>query len=400
MAPNGTGLVQIVTSTTQLGVAATAATLITNGAGALTVTTGGAANLVLSTNSGTNSGTITVTQGASANIVLLPNGTGQVLVGSTTAGILNIQGTATSGTATLTTNVTTGIVNAFTGVTTGTLNLATGGASTTNIGGTASTVNIGTTTGNSILEIRGNATTGTATIRTNTGATTAAVFNTVATTGNIFGVATTIAVGTSAAAASTLTFGPAITGNTLKIAGTAAGTINLTTDVTTGAVSVFSSLTTATMTIGSANGGRVAIAFNQASTSTTTGALTVAGGVGISGALNATTKSFIIDHPTKPGKLLRHGSLEGPEFGVYVRGKLSNSRIIELPEYWTGLVDADSITVDLTPIGKFQKLYVEKIEGNRVYIDNDTMFGGNVSCFYTVWAARKDVDPLEVEGDE
>jgi hypothetical protein len=56
-----------------------------------------------------------------------------------------------------------------------------------------------------------------------------------------------------------------------------------------------------------------------------------------------------------------------------------------------------TITVDLTPIGKFQKLYVEKIEGNKIYVDNDTVFGGNITCFYTVWAERKDIDKLNVE---
>jgi len=35
---------------------------------------------------------------------------------------------------------------------------------------------------------------------------------------------------------------------------------------------------------------------------------------------------------------LRYGSLEGPENGVYVRGK-ANQTTIELPDYWTGLVD-------------------------------------------------------------
>ena len=41
----------------------------------------------------------------------------------------------------------------------------------------------------------------------------------------------------------------------------------------------------------------------------------------VNGALAATSKSFVIDHPTKEGYKLRYGSLEGPEHGVYVRGK-------------------------------------------------------------------------------
>jgi len=116
------------------------------------------------------------------------------------------------------------------------------------------------------------------------------------------------------------------------------------------------------------------------------------GNVDVTGLLTATQKSFTIDHPTKPNMKLRYGSLEGPENGVYVRGKLNGS-VIELPEYWTGLVHEDTITVSLTPIGSHQNLYVEKIENNKVYVGSD----GDINCFYTVYGERKDVDKLTVE---
>jgi hypothetical protein len=111
----------------------------------------------------------------------------------------------------------------------------------------------------------------------------------------------------------------------------------------------------------------------------------------VNGAFAATTKSFLIDHPTKPGMKLRYGSLEGPENGVYVRGRLTGNKI-ELPEYWTKLVDPTSITVNLTAIGQSQDLYVEDIVNNVVYVG-----GKNVNCFYTVFAERIDVEKLEVE---
>ncbi len=115
----------------------------------------------------------------------------------------------------------------------------------------------------------------------------------------------------------------------------------------------------------------------------------------VNGSFAATTKSFVIDHPTKPGMQLRYGSLEGPENGVYVRGKLSGSSTIELPEYWTKLVDEETITVNLTPIGKHQNLYVKSISNNVITI------GGcrDINCFYTVFGERKDVDKLQVELD-
>jgi hypothetical protein len=118
----------------------------------------------------------------------------------------------------------------------------------------------------------------------------------------------------------------------------------------------------------------------------------------VNGSFAATSKSFLIPHPTKEGKKLRHGSLEGPEHGVYVRGKI-NGTVIELPEYWTALVDPDSITVQLTAIGKGQKLYVEDIRDNKVYIGNDGVFSGVPNCFYLIQAERVDIEKMDVEID-
>ena len=109
----------------------------------------------------------------------------------------------------------------------------------------------------------------------------------------------------------------------------------------------------------------------------------------VNGTLGAVSKSFAIPHPTKEDHQLVYGSLEGPEHGVYVRGKATD--VIELPDYWSELVDEDTITVQLTPIGRHD-FWVEKIENNRVYI-------GGGQCFYFIQAMRKDIAPLEVEVD-
>ena len=115
----------------------------------------------------------------------------------------------------------------------------------------------------------------------------------------------------------------------------------------------------------------------------------------IVGDFSATSKSFVITHPTKPGKTLRHGSLEGPEHGVYIRGKLVDGETIELPDYWIGLVDEDTLTVQLTPSGRFQRLYVDNISNSTVTIANED--DGPIDCFYFIQAERKDVDKLVVE---
>jgi len=107
-------------------------------------------------------------------------------------------------------------------------------------------------------------------------------------------------------------------------------------------------------------------------------------------------KEFDIPHPTKPNHRLSHACLEGPEIGVYYRGKLINDNIIILPDYWKGLVDPESITVQLTPHGVYQELYVKEIQwGSRVIVTNNS--GGPINCSYTIFGKRKDVPDLEVE---
>ena len=115
----------------------------------------------------------------------------------------------------------------------------------------------------------------------------------------------------------------------------------------------------------------------------------------ILGEISATNKSFVINHPTKSGMKLRYGSLEGPENGVYVRGELKNSNIIEVPDHWVGLVHEDSYTVHLTPIGRYAQLYVEKIENYNVYVADNNM--NQIHCYYNVWAERKDIPKLITE---
>ena len=98
-------------------------------------------------------------------------------------------------------------------------------------------------------------------------------------------------------------------------------------------------------------------------------------------------KSFDIPHATQPGKRIRHVCAEGPEAGIYVRGRLTGKNTINLPDYWEGLVDPDSITVTLTQIGSSQDLIVESIDwGKVVKIRSGT--ASNIDCFYEVWVAR------------
>ena len=103
--------------------------------------------------------------------------------------------------------------------------------------------------------------------------------------------------------------------------------------------------------------------------------------------LRASKKTFDIKHPNKPNHRLRHACVEGPEAAVYIRGRLNNSNIIELPDYWNGLIDPETITINLTQIGHSQDLIIEKIEwGRRIIIKSGN--GTSINCFYHVWADR------------
>lgn len=98
-------------------------------------------------------------------------------------------------------------------------------------------------------------------------------------------------------------------------------------------------------------------------------------------------KGFDIQHPNKKNHRLRHICVEGPESAIYFRGKLVDNNIIEIPDYWNGLVDLETITVNLTQIGYSQDLVIEKIEwGKRIIIKSGN--GSNINCYYQVWADR------------
>lgn len=149
--------------------------------------------------------------------------------------------------------------------------------------------------------------------------------------------------------------------------------------------------------------GTVCIPATVSSTNTTTGALIVAGGVGIAGALNATTKSFDIVHPTDSTKRLRYGSLESPYYGIRLTGRdkvINGISIVQLPNYIKDLVHSQDVNVQLTNINHTTTLFVKSVD-----LDNDKFTVGSDSTvdiqeyefYWTFTAERKDVDKLEVE---
>ena len=112
-------------------------------------------------------------------------------------------------------------------------------------------------------------------------------------------------------------------------------------------------------------------------------------------AADASPKPFDIKHPSKEGYRLRYACIEGPEVGVYCRGRVRGEKIIKLPDYWKDLVDIESISVQLQPIGAHQDVIIKRWDDQFIYLQ--AQGGMPVNCFYHVYAARKDVNPLYVE---
>ena len=124
--------------------------------------------------------------------------------------------------------------------------------------------------------------------------------------------------------------------------------------------------------------------------------------IDFNGNLRATTKSFDIEHPTKPGKRLVYGVLEGPEHGVYHRGTAEGKGLlkIELPEYWHKLVGED-YSIQLTPWGNYAVHIVEKTENYFIIQLSGNFISQkfkNIKVDYIIHGSRTDA-PLEIEQD-
>ena len=108
-------------------------------------------------------------------------------------------------------------------------------------------------------------------------------------------------------------------------------------------------------------------------------------------------KLFDMEHPSPEmkGYRLAHACIEGPEVGVYYRGRLRNKTEIDLPSYWKDLVHAESISVQLQPIGAPQDIIIKRWDDEKIYLQARGPIP--IDCFYHVYAERKDINALVVE---
>jgi len=103
------------------------------------------------------------------------------------------------------------------------------------------------------------------------------------------------------------------------------------------------------------------------------------------------SKTFVIDHPINKDKYLVHACLEGPEAGVYYRGKghitNNDSTTINLPNYVSKL--AYDFTIQITPIydGKVKTYNAGEIENNQF-----SVYGENGYFHWIVYGTRNEIN--------
>lgn len=106
--------------------------------------------------------------------------------------------------------------------------------------------------------------------------------------------------------------------------------------------------------------------------------------------------NFDIKHPTKDGWRVRYVCTEGPTADVCIKGTLKNKNIIELPDYWEGLVDSETINVILTSINQHQKLFYNISKcGTKIKVFSNS--NSPINCYYKIFAERKDTPKNIVE---
>lgn len=114
--------------------------------------------------------------------------------------------------------------------------------------------------------------------------------------------------------------------------------------------------------------------------------------------LGGHVKSFLIDHPVTPDtELLQHACLEGPEVGVFYRGRVtlhSGSADVSLPSYFEALTQSKDRTVALGVVGNTPC----PVSASEVVDGGFTIFGeSDVDVWWSVFAVRSDLPDLQTE---
>ena len=116
-------------------------------------------------------------------------------------------------------------------------------------------------------------------------------------------------------------------------------------------------------------------------------------------------KNFCIEHPCNKEKYLVHACIEGVKADVFYRGTAvlnykSKKCVVELPDWFSKLVDIESTTIQITPVNKYIKLFlnIDNLKDNYFNIIRDGPLSyekDNIKIFWEVKASRKNSFSVE-----
>ncbi len=115
------------------------------------------------------------------------------------------------------------------------------------------------------------------------------------------------------------------------------------------------------------------------------------------------TKSFVQPHPLEPSKEIVYVSLEGPEAGTYIRGTaqlIHGEAVIQLPEHFGMVTNEEGLTVQLTPRGNCNGLYVEEVSTKQIVVKELMNGKSDVKFDYLVQGIRKGYENHQVIQDK
>lgn len=126
-------------------------------------------------------------------------------------------------------------------------------------------------------------------------------------------------------------------------------------------------------------------------------------GLYIDGDITATgTKNFIQEHPTNPDKAIVYTALEAGEAGTYTRGSstLTNGRVtIDLPEHFGLVTTMEGLTVQVTPTGPCNGLYVASKSNAQIEVAELAGGTSNTSFDWIIYGVRKGYENYEAIRD-
>ena len=115
------------------------------------------------------------------------------------------------------------------------------------------------------------------------------------------------------------------------------------------------------------------------------------------------TKNFVEPHPYNSNKEIVYACIEGPEAGTYARGKattINGKAVIKLPDHFGMVTSNIQLTAHITPAGKCNGLYVEKVTTNELIVKELNNGDSNVDFYYNVNGIRKNYENYEVIRDK